>query len=297
MRALLVVNHHARHGREPLDPVLGVFSRAGWQVTAEAVPKSREAADLIRRRSGEFDAVLLAGGDGTVHSAVDAVLETGLPIGILPRGTANDLARALCLPLDPVQAAEIIVDGASRRIDLGEVNGKLFFNVAHIGLGSALAAGLTKQMKQLFGPFAYTFAAARSLTKLKPFRAEIIADGERTVLHTFGITVGNGRFFGGRGIVAEDAEIDDGLLHLFSIATKNPLRLALIAPDILRGRHGRSKWVSTLAAPSLELRTTRPMSIRADGKRVTETPARFRVRPQALSVFAPAAEEAPRAAA
>jgi len=287
MRVLLISNLHARLGKEPLDPALEVFARAGIEAEQATVPRGRDAPDLIRERGPAFDSIVLAGGDGTLHSAAPALIELGRPIGFLPRGTANDFARAVGLPLGLAEAAEAIAAGTTRAVDIGEVNGKPFFNVAHIGLGAALAEALTAGMKQSMGPFAYPVAAARSLSGLRPFRAEIVIGQERTVLRAFAITVGNGRFFGGSGIVAEDATIDDGVFHLFAVTTKNPVRLAMMLPDIARGSHGRSKWVQTAVAPELELYTARPMRIRADGKLMTETPAVFRVRPRALSVFAP----------
>jgi YegS/Rv2252/BmrU family lipid kinase len=287
MRILLIVNAHARRGREPLDAALAVFARANISVVEERVPRGRESPAVVERHAAGVDAIVLAGGDGTVHAAAPALLEAGLPVGLLPLGTANDLARAIGVPLDLAGAAEIVAAGVTRRIDVGEVNGKPFFNVAHIGLGAALAGGLSAPLKRRFGPLAYTLAAFRALSGLRPFRVEIVAGDERLALRTFGVTVGNGRFFGGTGLVAEDAEIDDGLLHLFALSTRNPLRLAMILAQVPRGRQGRSKWVRTLVAPQMELRTVRPMSIRADGKFVSETPATFRVRRAALEVFAP----------
>jgi YegS/Rv2252/BmrU family lipid kinase len=288
MRLLLIVNAHARRGHEALDAALDVFARHGMTIREERVARGPESAGVIERYAGEVDAIVLAGGDGTVHAAAPALLRTELPLGILPLGTANDLARAIGLPLDLTQAAEVIAAGNTRRIDVGEVNGQPFFNVAHIGLGAALAGGLTATMKRRFGPLAYPMAAVRALGGLRPFRGEIVAGEERAALRTVGITVGNGRFFGGSGLVAEDAQIDDGLLHLFAISTKNPFRLALILLQVTRGRQGRSKWVHTMVAPAFEVTTVRPMAVRADGKMMTETPALFRVRSGALSVFAPA---------
>jgi YegS/Rv2252/BmrU family lipid kinase len=288
MRILLIANAHARHGREPLDPALAIFAEAGIEVVQDTVPRGREVVKPIRARAGEVDAIVLAGGDGTLHAAAPALLDAGLPFGVLPRGTANDLARAIDLPLELTAAAAAIVAGHTRRIDIGEANGALFFNVAHIGLGAALADGLTARMKRRLGPFAYALAAARSLSSLKPFRAEIRAGDQRVAIRTVDVTVGNGRFFGATGLVAEEAEIDDGLFHVFALTTKNPLRLAAIAARLPSGRQGGSKWVRTLVAPELEVRTVRPMPIRADGKVIGETPAFFCVRPGALEVFAPA---------
>jgi YegS/Rv2252/BmrU family lipid kinase len=288
MRILLIANANARRGNEPLDAARNVFAQAGIEVVEGRASRAREAPSLIRSHLPEVGAIVLAGGDGTVHEAAPALVEAGLPVGILPLGTANDLARAIRLPLDLAAAAEVIAAGATRPIDVGEVNGKLFFNVAHIGLGTALADKLTRQMKRRFGPFAYALAALAALAQLRPFRAEIAAGEERLVLRTIAITVGNGRYFGGTGVVAEDAEIDDGVFHVFAVKTKNPLRLALLLPDVMRGRQGRSQQVPTLIASALDVRTVRPMKIRADGKILTETPAAFRVRPGALQVFAPA---------
>lgn len=287
MRILLISNTNARRGKEPLDPALEVFARAGIAVTHASASGGRDIPSLIAAHVEDIDAVVLAGGDGTIHDAAPALIASGLPLGILPRGTANDLARAVKLPLDLVAAAEVIAAGATKPVDVGEVNGKFFFNVAHIGLGAALAGTLSKRMKKRLGPFAYAVAAAAALFTLRPFRCEIHSAGERLVVRAFGVAVGNGRHFGGSGIVAEDAEIDDGLFHLFALKTKNPFRLALLLPDLMRGRQGRSEQVATLAAPALDIRTVRPMKIRADGKFVAETPGSFRVRPGILRVFAP----------
>jgi YegS/Rv2252/BmrU family lipid kinase len=297
MRALLIRNKNARRGGEPLEPALEVLSRAGFAIAEATADHGRDVAPIIRERAGEVEAIILAGGDGTVHDAAPALVEAGLPVGILPCGTANDLARAVDLPLDLVEAAEVIAAGGMRPVDVGEVNGKMFFNVAHIGLGAALADSLTKRMKKRFGPLAYTFAAALALARLRPFRADLITESERLTVRTFAITVGNGRYFGGSGMVAEDAEIDDGLFHVFALTTKNPFRLLLLLPDLMRGRQGRSDLVPTLVAPVLEVRTLRPMKIRADGKMMAETPATFRVRPGALRIFAPAKQPAIQAAA
>ena len=287
MRILLAVNANARRGAAPVDAALGVFQRAGMEVRHETVRKSRGIPALVRAHAAAVDAVVLGGGDGTVHSAARELLDAGRPVGILPLGTANDLARSLGLPLELDKAAEVIAAGETRRADVGEVNGELFFNVAHIGLGAALADALPRRLKKRFGPLGYTIAAAASLAQLRPFRATIVAGDEGLRFAGFAITVGNGRYFGGNGMVSEQAEIDDGLLHLFAVATKNPLKLAAMLPAFMSGRQGNWNDVRTLAATSIDISTSRRMRIRADGKMVGETPAAFRLHPGALTVFAP----------
>jgi YegS/Rv2252/BmrU family lipid kinase len=265
-----------------------VFERAGIEVVHETVRKSKGVPSLVRRHGREVDAIVLGGGDGTIHSAARELMDAGRPVGVLPLGTANDLARSLGLPLDIEKAAEVIVAGATRSVDVGEVNDELFFNVAHIGLGAELEYSLSKKMKKRLGPLGYTVAAGIALVRLRPFKAVVAADGEAQRFTSFAITVGNGRYFGGNGTVSEEAQIDDGRLHLFAVATRNPLKLAAMAPSFIRGRQGTWKDVHTLTAEAIEIRTARPMKIRADGKMVGETPAVFRVHRGALPVFAPA---------
>lgn len=287
-RILLAVNANARRGGMPIDSILGQFAAAGIDVAHEPVRKSKGVPARVRQYGAEVDAIVLGGGDGTLHSAARELLECGKPVGILPLGTANDLARSLDVPLDLEQSAAVILAGHQRLVDVGEVNGELFFNVAHIGLGAALADSLAPVMKKRLGPFGYTVAAAAALAKLRRFKADIVVDTLREAFEGFSITVGNGRYFGGNGTVSEDAEIDDGLLHLFGLTSKNPQRLAAMLPSFMNGRQGSWEGVRTLTAPAMEIHTNRPMNIRADGKIVGKTPAVFRVHAGALRIFAPA---------
>ena len=131
-RALLLLNPKARHGAAGAPAAFDRLRDAGFDLI-EPTGEYNRYADAVRVFAGEVDLVIAGGGDGTLTGAVDGLVETGLPLGILPLGTANDLARTIDLPLDPVAAADVIVAGHQRRIDLGWVNGTPFFNVASIG--------------------------------------------------------------------------------------------------------------------------------------------------------------------
>lgn len=287
MRILLIVNAHSRRGDTDLSAATAILERAGHAVTVERVPKSRFAADLIRSRAGDFDAIVLGGGDGTPHSAAPALVEAGLPVGLIPLGTCNDLAHSLGIPADMEGAAAVIAAGETAAIDVGEVNGTLFFNVAHIGFGSILH--VKKKMKRRLGPLAYAVAAGGALRGFSRFRATIEWPGGSERLALFNITVGNGRFFGGTVMVSEAARIDDGLLHLFTLRTKSAPRLLAMVPFFLRGRQRLASGVTTRTSESFDIRTSRPMAIRADGKKIGETPAHFRLRHGALRFFVPGA--------
>ena len=286
-RALMLINPNARLAQAPLDGVMRVFDEGGIDVAVERFGSAAEVSpDIIRRGTG-FDLAIVCGGDGTINAAARGLIETGLPVGILPMGTANDLARTLYVPLELTEAARVIVAGHTRTIDVGSVNGHYFFNVASIGLAADLARGLTRDVKKRWGRLAYAITAFRTLLFARPFSATIVTkDGEQKV-KTMQIAVGNGRHYGGGTVIEASAAIDDGHLDLYSLEVSGVWKLALMAWDFRRGTHGLWSEVRTHRCTEFEIRTRRPRSVNTDGDLVTFTPAYFAVHPGALKIFTP----------
>lgn len=286
-RTLVLVNPQARRGAQPIDTALAHFAAAGIEAHVEHFETPAElSADIVRRRHG-FDCVVVAGGDGTMSAAARGMIETGLPLGILPLGTANDLARTLGLPMDLAGAAGVIARGKTRRIDVGSVNGHYFFNVASIGLAADLARNLCRDTKRRFGRFGYAVGALRALMSARTFSTSIETEHGRMRVRTMQIAVGNGRHYGGGNVVASDAAIDDGLLDLYSLEVRSVWKLALMFPSFRAGLHGAWQEVRTARCAELTLETRKPRHVNADGEIVTMTPARFRVHPKAIEVFVP----------
>lgn len=296
-RALLLRNPKSRRGGEPIEPVLQRLEQGGIDITIETFEALPEIARDIVRLRDRADLVIVCGGDGSVSSAALAAMESGLPLGIIPMGTANDLARTLDLPMNPVAAAGVIAHGETRLIDVGTVNGHAFFNVASIGLSSELAQGLDPALKKRFGRLGYALAALKVLTRASTFSATITEKGQAASVDTYQIAIGNGRHYGGGNVVAENAEIDDGHLDLYSLELKNVWKLALMLRSFRSGTHGAWQEVRTAKCIEFDIETKKPMPINADGEIVTATPAHFKVHPKAISIFAPpagAGSQAPR---
>jgi YegS/Rv2252/BmrU family lipid kinase len=284
-RALLLVNPSARRGTDEIGPAIARLGLLGVELAGEPVEGVARFDDALRTGAGGADLAIVAGGDGTLHHALGGVLASGLPLGILPLGTANNVARTLGLPPDPVEAAEAIGRGETRCIDVGRVNGRPFLTTASLGLSVAITEALDPSVKRRFGALAYALATARVLRRAHPFRATIrSAAGERRS-RTVQIVVGNGRYYGGALPVAADATIDDGALDLYSIEVHHWWKLLGLAPTLRRGRQGRRDDVLALRARWIEVETARPMPIDADGELIAETPARFEVERGALAVF------------
>lgn len=287
-RALVLRNPKARRGQESMAPLLQRLEGGGLDViveTFEALPEI--ARDIVRLRH-MADLVVVCGGDGSVSSAALAAMESGLPLGIIPMGTANDLARTLDIPMGLLEAADVIAGGKTRQVDVGTVNGHAFFNVASIGLSSELAQSLDPMLKKRFGRLGYALAAMKVLTRASRFGARITEKGQTIDVETYQIAVGNGRHYGGGNVVQENAEIDDGHLDLYSLEITNLWKLALMLRSFRSGTHGAWREVRTAKCVEFDIETRKPMPINADGEIVTATPAHFKVHPKAIAIFAPA---------
>ena len=271
-----------------LAPALEVLREGGVHVLEERPPDVRQLGGWILDHRGVADLVIIGGGDGTLNAAAEALVEAGLPLGVLPLGTANDLARTLEIPADPIAASRVIVDGETHRIDVGCVNGKHFFNVASLGLSVHVARELGAEVKRRWGVLGYPLTVWRALGQHQWFRAEIRCNDQRARVRSIQISIGNGRHYGGGMTIAADAQIDDGMLDVVNVAPQGLLELIVNLPAFRWGRHDRApRMVRHWRCCEIEIRTAQPMPINTDGEVTTQTPATIVVVPQAIEVHVP----------
>lgn len=287
-RVLLIINAQSRSGRESQPVVAAALAAQGFSIVMPSNDEWRDCGAAIARLKDEVDLIVVGGGDGSLNCAASGLLAAKLPFGIIPLGTANDLARTLQLPTTIEAAVGVIASGRTRWIDVGFVNDHPFFNVASLGVSADLAQELTTENKKLFGPLSYAIAAVRVLARARPFRAQIISPQSSARVRTYQVAVGNGVYYGGGMAVHESAAIDDHRLHLYSLEMAAVWKLLIMAPDFRAGRQGAWQEVRVEDATRFEVRTRRPMPVNADGEIITQTPAVFSLRPAALEVFAPA---------
>jgi diacylglycerol kinase (ATP) len=285
--ALLFANVASRQGEIDLAPALEVLLESGVRVVRDGPPDVRQLGAWILEHRREADLVIIGGGDGTLNAAADALVEAGLPLGILPLGTANDLARTLEIPTSLIEASRVIAAGQTRRIDLGRINGKHFFNVASVGLSVHVARQLDVDVKRRWGVLGYPLTLWRALGQRHSFRAEIRCNGTRARVRTMQISVGNGRYYGGGMTIAADAAIDDGMLDVVSLAPQGALELILNLPALRWGWHERPEQVRHWRCRDIEIRTAQARPVNTDGEVTTRTPAKVVVVPRALAVCVP----------
>lgn len=289
-RALLLVNRQASGSDSDLDEGLHILKSAGIDVLMEAFGDPTAIPQRIRDERSA-DIVIIGGGDGTLNASVEGVLESGRPLGILPLGNANDLARTLDIPQHLPAACEIIAQGNRRWIDLGTVNGRYFFNVASIGLGARIAKEMNRDIKRRWGVLGYPITAWKTLKRSRPFKVWLTMGDRVECFGTQQIAVGNGRYYGGGMTVVDNAAIDSGQLDLYSVAPVPLWKLALLFPVLRWGKQRAADDVRLLHGTEFLIETRRPMQINIDGELLDHTPAKFEVVPRALEVFAPIMSE------
>lgn len=274
MRALLVVNPLSRRGKRFGDAVCSELQRRGVEIVENEASKQG------------IDAIVVAGGDGTLVRQIPLALELGVPIGLVPLGTFNDLARTVGIPLDLEEACGVIASGRTRTIDAARVNGFYYLTEASIGISSRLARLQKPQEKQRFGLLAIIASVLRAARHARPFRAEIAYDGKRERFKAVQLTVANSQRFGGL-ITVEDAAIDDGWLDLYAVETQSFSQFFALAGVIAAGKRRSAGGLRTRRSTAFDVWTAHPHHISADGEPAGTTPARFEILRGALRILAP----------
>ena len=285
--ALLLVNPHARQVNQKLSKAVDYLQTLGLNIIQESAEHLQDYSRLIQQYQDQVELIIVGGGDGTLNAAVDGLVETQLPLAILPLGTANDLARTLKIPISLAEACRIIAAGYSQPIDLGWVNGKYFFNVASLGLSVDITDKLTKEAKRRWGILAYGITAIRVIYSARPFHAEIQFEGGTKRVKTLQIAIGNGQYYGGGMKIAHDATIDDQRLDLCSLEIQQWWQIFTVLLALWTGRHGKQIGTRTLSGSEFHIYTHKPYSINTDGDLTAVTPAHFKVIPCALKVITP----------
>lgn len=267
-----------------LDARRAVFRVEKTRSLEHGVELALGAAEL-----GEVPVVV--SGDGLLGAVGGAMAGSEAPLGLIPAGRGNDLARALGIPTEPEPAVDAILEGRTRVIDVGEANGKRFLGIASIGFDSECNR-LANEIHWLRGNLVYAYSMMRTLVGWRSARFTIAAGEERKRLTGYFVAVANNSVYGGGMWIAPEAEIDDGLFDVVAITEVGKLRFLSGLRDVLKGAHLDKDEVTTFRAPRLELDASRPFPVYADGDHLTDLPVSLRVLPRCLSILIPDGGEA-----
>ena len=287
-RFLLLANPSAGSGRarELLPRVQAAMATAGLEqrtVMTTGLEHGCEEA-LAAAAVGEVPVVI--SGDGLIGQVGGSLAGSATALGVVPGGRGNDFARVLGIPEEVDAAVAALAAGRSRRIDVGEVNGRRFLCIASCGFDSD-ANRIANEAKWIRGNLVYAYAALRALIAWKPARFTITLDGARHDVRGYSVAAANSKAYGGGMFIAPDAELDDGLLDVVTTGEAGKVHFLLNLPKVFNGKHVDNPEVSVSRAAEVRIEADRPFAVYADGDRIADLPATVRVLPRALRVIVP----------
>ena len=294
-RARLILNPSSGRERGPEHlEVLTASLRRDYgeiEVAVTAGDGDAERAAVAAVHDG-CEVLFVAGGDGTLNEAMNGLASAGaldrVLVGVIPFGTGNDFAAALGVPLETEEALEVLHARRELRVDLGEVNGRVFVNSSGGGFIAEVSEAVTPQLKTLAGRLAYLIGGAQALMEFEPVQATVsLEPGGRRLSHgLYTFAVCNTRSIGGGRLIAPDAVIDDGLLDVCLIEAMSALEFVALARKVAGGDHVNDPRVLYLQAESAHIELAREIKVNTDGEVFAGRTCDYRVRPKAARFLA-----------
>lgn len=260
-------------------------------VTLRELGPDDDLGRLAAEAAATHDIVAVAGGDGTVHAAVNGLIpaNTRAALGVLPLGTGNDFCRTMAIPLDPIEAVHRLRAGAGRAIDAVRMGGGrtgFMVNAATGGFSGRVAADVTPELKALWGPLAYLRGAAGTIVEPPRFRLTMRFDGgPPESFDALNVVVANGRTAAGGVCVAPTANPEDGLVDVVLVRSADALDLTVVAARLMHGDYLGDENVVHRRARSVELESHPPLPLSVDGELCEGARFTFEVVPRALRVL------------
>lgn len=287
-----------------INPVSGGARQSQAQVRAQlaaaAIEQLGETADvLVTERAGHARLLAAAavkrgarlviawGGDGTINEVASALAFGPVPLGIVPAGSGNGLAAELGIPSIPERAIAAAARAIPSSIDVGEIGGRLFVNVAGIGLDAQVAAQFNRVGNRRRGFAGYVRIGVGALLTYVPSTYTISTGNDRLVVRAVVVVIANSAQYGNGAQIAPGARVDDGMLDLVVVEERSRLLTCLQAPRLFNGTVAKVSGCSIRQTREVRIECTDPMSFHVDGEPVQGgTELKARVHAKALKVCA-----------
>lgn len=300
MKTLVIFNPNAGQwdARRELEKALGLLAKRGWEVVQR---ETRGKGDALRYAqeavSSGYEAVIVAGGDGTVNEVVNGLVGSDVALGVLPLGTGNVWAREIGMPfatpLRPshlLAGAQTLAEGLIYAADLGQAGERTFLLWAGVGFDAQVVKSLNPRLKRYLGPLAYIFSGLSIARKSTGTPVTLIIDGEEISRKVLFIEISNVSLYAAILRLAPEACLDDGLLEITIFKGEGILALIHHFFKMLIGRHLRDPEVERYKGREVRLTTALPLPVQVDGDYLGTTPLECTVLPQALRVIIPGIE-------
>jgi lipid kinase YegS len=281
------------HGKQALNEEVraAVMARrkSGWDIAVRLTWEGGDAARLVEEGlAADYRTLIAGGGDGTLREVAEALalhpLAKEASLALLPLGTANDFARAAGVPLEPADALALL-DNPARPVDLGEVGGQLFLNMATGGFGSQVTANTSEDLKKVLGGAAYLFTGLTRFSELRAASGVLKGPGFAWEGELLALGIGNGRQAGGGHLLCPEATVNDGLLDVSILPA--PTEVVSTLKELLAGGLGLDTLFVRARLPWVEIQSAQGLDINLDGEPLQGADLRFCARPGAVRLHLP----------
>lgn len=293
LRVLIIYNPVAGRSanlKPTLDRVAESWRANQWQVDIYATTAAGDATVRAQAAAAEgYEAIIAAGGDGTVNEVMNGLIGTDTALGVLPLGTVNIWAREMGLPMDTLKAAEMLTKSGLTQIDVGRAGERYFLLMAGIGFDAEVTAMVSSTEKKMLGVMAYIKQAIQLAWNFRGISPKLKIDGKRVRGKILMVVIGNSQLYGGVVKFTAHATIDDGLLDVCVIKGQGMLSAPRRLISIFARHYNRDPLVQYYQAKTIEIRGSKkkPIPIQVDGDYLRTTPMTFRVVPRSLWVLVP----------
>ncbi len=286
---LLIVNPRAggRRGERSVAKVIRAARAAIPRLDVLFTERPGDARTFAARAGSEgIGAVLCAGGDGTIHEVVNGLAASPLPLGILPMGTANVLAREIGLPPDAERAVAALLKGSIRRIALGKAADRRFILMAGVGFDADVIGRVDDGIKRLSGTLAYGIAGVQALFRYPYPELSVRIDGKQS--EATSVIVSRARRYAGDFVIAPEASLGSPVFHVRIFSGRGAGIYTRHVVNVLLGCAGHALESSTVVCDRVEVSAEGPVPIQADGELIGTTPVTFTIEREALELIFPA---------
>jgi diacylglycerol kinase (ATP) len=288
-RALAIVNPAAGKGAGARVALRLAADLAAAGLGADVVSTSApgEAARLASAAVEDgYERVIAVGGDGTANEIANGLVGSDVALALYPIGSGNDFARALGYPRSRKELLPFLAQSRPRRIDVGEVNGRVFLNAAGVGIDGHVAERIIASARVVGPTLGYFVGALVSIATYRPQEMRVSIDGQLRQGKHLVVVAANGTHFGGGMHVAPDARLDDGLLDIVVGGDLGRWASVVALARLYRGTHVDGRTILAFRSAALDVELDEPLPMQADGEASRASALRVRVRARALTVLA-----------
>ncbi|KPJ63778.1 hypothetical protein AMK68_03180 [candidate division KD3-62 bacterium DG_56] len=289
MTGILLINPRAGGGAWRVLPRLRrALADAGLNVEVIATDTPEQ---LTHHLAAGCDRLVVAGGDGTINSALGTAIQASVPLAVIPVGTANGVARELGVPLTIEGACRVAATGRVCQVDYGRANGRPFLLMAGVGFDAEVVRRVGQPAKNALGPFAYVAAGLFTIAHYRPVRVRLSADGVASEIRAHVVIAANAETYTYDWRVAPGASLTDGMLDVCIFGEAGWLGWLSQVSSVLRHRRLDHRQVRRLRARAIRIEAQPAVSVQVDGDHAGQTPVEIDVVPGGIKVVVPRGPE------